>query len=125
MPVDEKAEQLNGLLLIRSSRPTRLVHGVAKPSLCVIAQGSKEVFLGEERFQYDAYSYLLATLELPITGRVLEASEAELLPVNELASQVGMSVSSFHHHFKEVTAMSPLQAEVVGSIQPHYQGNCV
>ena len=31
------------------------------------------------------------------------------LHVEELARSIGMSVSSFHHHFKEVTAMSPLQ----------------
>jgi AraC-like DNA-binding protein len=31
------------------------------------------------------------------------------LHVEELARGIGMSVSSFHHHFKEVTAMSPLQ----------------
>lgn len=31
------------------------------------------------------------------------------LHVEELARGIGMSPSSFHHHFKEVTAMSPLQ----------------
>lgn len=31
------------------------------------------------------------------------------LQIEELAQGVGMSVSSFHHHFKAVTAMSPMQ----------------
>jgi AraC-like DNA-binding protein len=31
------------------------------------------------------------------------------LRIEELAHQFGMSVSGFHHHFKSVTAMSPLQ----------------
>ena len=31
------------------------------------------------------------------------------LRVEDLASELGMSVSGFHHHFKAVTAMSPLQ----------------
>ncbi len=31
------------------------------------------------------------------------------LRVEELARELGMSVSGFHHHFKAVTAMSPLQ----------------
>lgn len=220
MPTDGKIEPVKGLVLIRSSHPTEPIHGVAEPSLCVIAQGSKEILLGEACFHYDAYSYLLATVELPVTGRVLEASaeapylalglaldpavvgsvlvelnqppphnqgdvkgmvvsplEAPLLevvlrlvrlldsaadmhllmplikkeiiyrllvgsqghrlpqmtalsghthrvaqaihqirkhfdqtlPIRDLASQVGMSVSGFHHHFKEVTTMSPLQ----------------
>ncbi len=29
--------------------------------------------------------------------------------VEQLAKQVNMSPSSFHHHFKQVTSMSPLQ----------------
>jgi len=31
------------------------------------------------------------------------------LYVEDMAQQIGMSVSGFHHHFKAVTAMSPLQ----------------
>ena len=31
------------------------------------------------------------------------------LRIDTLAREVGMSVSGFHHHFKAVTAMSPLQ----------------
>jgi AraC-like DNA-binding protein len=31
------------------------------------------------------------------------------LRIEDLARELGMSVSSFHHHFKAVTAMSPLQ----------------
>ena len=33
----------------------------------------------------------------------------EPLYVEEIAREIGMSVSGFHHHFKQVTAMSPLQ----------------
>jgi AraC-like DNA-binding protein len=31
------------------------------------------------------------------------------LRIEQIAQDLGMSVSSFHHHFKAVTAMSPLQ----------------
>ena len=31
------------------------------------------------------------------------------LHIDSIASELGMSVSGFHHHFKAVTAMSPLQ----------------
>jgi AraC-like DNA-binding protein len=33
----------------------------------------------------------------------------EPLKIDDVARQLGMSVSGFHHHFKSVTAMSPLQ----------------
>lgn len=39
----------------------------------------------------------------------LKAHAAEPLRVDELAASVQMSTSTFHHHFRAVTAMSPLQ----------------
>jgi AraC-like DNA-binding protein len=41
----------------------------------VIAQGSKEVLLGSDRYQYDPMHYLLGTVELPIASRILEATQ--------------------------------------------------
>jgi AraC-like DNA-binding protein len=74
---DGRVEPLNGLYLNRVSSPTEPVHGVSDPSFCVIAQGSKEVFLGENRYQYDPAHYLLTTVELPIVSQVLEASKEQ------------------------------------------------
>jgi len=74
---DGRVEPLKGLYLHRSSSPTEPVHGVSKPAFCVIAQGSKEVFLGENRYQYDPAHYLLTTVELPVVSQVLEASQAQ------------------------------------------------
>jgi len=71
---DGTSEPLRGLRLYRQSRPTERLHGVSTPSFCVIAQGSKEVYFGEERFRYDSARYLLATVALPVVGQVVEAS---------------------------------------------------
>ncbi|HEV2846726.1 MAG TPA: AraC family transcriptional regulator [Thermoanaerobaculia bacterium] len=71
---DGSVEPLQGLHFFRSSNPTEPLHGVSRPSFCVIAQGSKEVMLGDSRYRYDPAHYLLATVELPIAGQVLEAS---------------------------------------------------
>jgi AraC-like DNA-binding protein len=67
-------EPLKGLHLHRRSSTTRL-HSVSKPAFCVIAQGSKEVFLGNERYRYDPAHYLLVTAELPVVSHVIEASQ--------------------------------------------------
>jgi AraC-like DNA-binding protein len=193
---------------------------VSYPAFCVTAQGSKEVWLEDECYQYDPAHYLITTTTLPVASRITEASterpflifvlgldpsligsvmveagypvprgqssvramavsplDAELLDavvrlvrlldapadarvlaplvtreivyrlltgeqgerlrqiatlgghthriikaierlrtdfdqplrIEELAREFGMSVSGFHHHFKEVTAMSPLE----------------
>jgi AraC-like DNA-binding protein len=72
---DGAIEPLKGLYLNRVSRPRRL-HSVAQPSFCVVAQGSKAVFLSDERYQYDPNHYLLVTAELPVVSQVIEASSA-------------------------------------------------
>lgn len=71
---DGTIEPVPGLRLNRASSTTEPCHGVAYPSFCVIAQGSKEIHLGEERYRYDPYHYLLATVELPVVSRIVEAS---------------------------------------------------
>jgi len=73
---DGTAEPQPGLHLSRVSLPRQRVHSVLEPSLCVIAQGSKEVLLGDSPYRYDPYHYMLATVELPRVSQVLEASQA-------------------------------------------------
>jgi AraC-like DNA-binding protein len=43
-----------------------------------------------------------------VVGRLRQDFD-QPLHIEELARELGMSVSGFHHHFKAVTAMSPLQ----------------
>jgi AraC-like DNA-binding protein len=75
MREDGTTQPLQGLYLYRFSLPLQPFHGVLEPSVCVIAQGSKEVLQGESRYRYDPSQYLLATIELPSVRRVLEASK--------------------------------------------------
>ena len=77
---DGTVQTLQGLYLSRSSLPLKPLHSVLKPSVCVIAQGSKEVLLGDSRYRYDPSHYLLATVELPRVSQVLEASKERALP---------------------------------------------
>lgn len=76
MPTAGTAEPLPGLQLVRAATPTPLGHSTSYPAFCVIAQGSKEILLGEQRYRYDPEHYLVTTAELPIASRVIEASPA-------------------------------------------------
>jgi AraC-like DNA-binding protein len=76
VPVDGVIEPLKGLILGRVSTPLAKIYSAPKPSFCVIAQGSKEVLLGDTRYRYDSGHYLLATLELPRVSYVVEASRS-------------------------------------------------
>jgi AraC-like DNA-binding protein len=72
---DGDIEAPGGLRLLRRSSPTPKDHGVSSPAFCVIAQGSKEVLLGDECYRYDANHYLITAAALPTATRVTEASE--------------------------------------------------
>ncbi len=75
MREDGTAQPLQGLHLYRHSLPLEQVYSVVEPSLCVVAQGSKEFLLGDRRYRYDPLHYLLVTVDLPNVGQVLEASQ--------------------------------------------------
>lgn len=68
------ATPLPRVSLVRSCRPTDSVHAVYRPSLCIIAQGSKRVELGGRSYVYDEAKYLAVSVDLPLVGSILEAS---------------------------------------------------
>src|ERR687894_2633302 len=72
---DGAVEVPGGLRLLRQSSPTPKDHGVSSPAFCVIAQGSKEVWLGDDCYRYDADRYLITAAALPTATRVTGASE--------------------------------------------------
>src|SRR5215211_113155 len=72
---DGAVEAPGGLRLLCHSSPTPKDHGVSSPAFCVIAQGSKEVLLGDDCYRYDANHYLITAAALPTATRVTEASE--------------------------------------------------
>jgi len=47
------------------------------PILAIVAQGSKQIMLGDEAFTYDPGHYLVVSLDLPVSGRVTAASKAK------------------------------------------------
>lgn len=68
------ASPLPSVKLIRCSTPTLPMPVVYEPTLCLIAQGRKQAMLGRTAYVYDPARYLLASVDLPIMGSVLEAS---------------------------------------------------
>lgn len=65
------------LAVVRFSKPSEPVHGVHKPAICIIAQGRKQVIVGQEVLRYGPSQHLLVSMDLPVIGQVIEASETE------------------------------------------------
>ena len=62
-----------GLTLSRADAATCLTPAIYHPLFCVVAQGRKRIFLGDQEFCYDPATYLIASMDLPVTGQVIEA----------------------------------------------------
>lgn len=64
-----------GVRCHRETAAGRSMPAVYAPSLCVIAQGSKQTLLGREIFRYGPAEYLVVSVDLPAIGTVTEASK--------------------------------------------------
>jgi AraC-like DNA-binding protein len=64
---------IDGLLLARmeSSAPE---YSLTEPLLVVMAQGAKQLLLGDQVYEYRAGDVLIVTADLPVTGHFIEAS---------------------------------------------------
>jgi AraC-like DNA-binding protein len=120
------SEPLPGLHLSRHSVPLEQVYSVVEPSLCIVAQGSKEFWLGEHRYRYDPAHYLLSTVELPHVGQVIDAAperpflglRLELGPalVNEVLAQLAASAPLSTAAPMRAIAVSPLDTSLLDAV---------
>lgn len=62
--------------LIRSARPTLPLHTLYEPAVCIIAQGRKQAILGDAVYVYDRDKYLVISVDVPVVGQIIDASEA-------------------------------------------------
>lgn len=118
-------EVLPGLFFNRSSKHTRPNHSLAKPAFAVIAQGRKEVLLGDDLFHYDPANYLITTAELPTVTKVIEASAEkpylslrlllDLNLVNSVLVEAGLPVPRNNVEIKALD-VSPLDETLLDAV---------
>ncbi|MFF2908040.1 AraC family transcriptional regulator N-terminal domain-containing protein [Paenibacillus sp. NPDC057934] len=62
------------LSLMHATHLSEPIESIYKPSICVVAQGAKTATLADEIYRYDPSTYLVISVELPVTSRILKAS---------------------------------------------------
>jgi len=107
-PVDGSFQTvIKPLFMVRHDRPSQSVPGLVQPALCIMAQGRKDVTLGGELYTYDPLNYLVLSVALPISGKVIYATpeephlalrlEIDPVEINALIAEAGpMSVPTRH-----------------------------
>lgn len=96
---------IQGVTMMRVRAPTGMTQAIYKPLLCLVLGGAKQVTVGKESHEFAAGQSVLASVDVPVVGRVVRASRDE--PYLALALELDMSV------MREV--MAQLGDEVVGT----------
>ncbi|WP_046213521.1 AraC family transcriptional regulator [Paenibacillus wulumuqiensis] len=68
-----QATRIPALSLVRNTEVTAPLHMIYEPAICLVAQGRKQVMLGQESYEYGPADYFLVSVDLPISGQVIEA----------------------------------------------------
>lgn len=63
------------LTIVRSSRESLKNPGVLTPSFCLILQGAKKLYLGQDIYHYSAGDYLASLIDMPAAAQIVGATE--------------------------------------------------
>lgn len=63
-----------GLITIRSTMPSGLLHAISRPLVCLVLQGRKQMAMGAQRFDFGAGDSLLITADVPTISQITRAS---------------------------------------------------
>jgi len=70
---DDYITPIANLYLYRRHEPTPAQVCLVEPSIVFVAQGAKQLVIGEQCYRYDATRFMVTALNLPGSSRVLEA----------------------------------------------------
>jgi AraC-like DNA-binding protein len=65
---------IGDLHLVRYDHRVESMPALTQPALCILAHGSKEVRLGDELYIYDPLNFMVVSVAMPISGRIIEAT---------------------------------------------------
>lgn len=63
-----------GLKLIKTTKANDKTPSIQKPSICLVLQGAKKVIVGDQVLAYAPGEFIVASIEVPVTGLVTDAS---------------------------------------------------
>lgn len=70
------ATPVPGLLVVRATAPSDLIHDVQRPLACLVQQGAKRVTAGARTVAFAAGDSLLVTADIPTVSQITRASAA-------------------------------------------------
>ena len=102
--------------LVRYSEPSDPMPVVYEPSLCLAASGRKRVLIGDAAFVYDAAQYLVVSVDLPVSGMVVDASADAPYLCMKLDLDVGVLADLVSRHDAQIPRSDRALPIAVGDV---------
>ena len=122
---EKRITEIPGMSLHRRTSPTPPCRTTYHPGIIVVAQGAKQVNLGQKSFIYDESHYLLTAVDLPIVSWVAKATEAMPCLVLSLKLDIAMVrelLSREEIHVADAPSDSPAMS--IGETTPEFLSAC-
>ena len=65
---------IQGIEIFKISTAFSKINTILPASICIISQGSKNLYLGEEKYTYNENSYLIGTIKMPVKSELINSS---------------------------------------------------
>ncbi|MBY6062716.1 AraC family transcriptional regulator [Pseudidiomarina sediminum] len=72
--MEDVVTAIDGFGLFRREHTTEPCDCVVAPSMVLVTQGEKQLFIGEQTYSYDAKRFIISSLDVPARSQVLQAS---------------------------------------------------
>ena len=122
---EKRITEIPGMSLHRRTSPTPPCRTTYHPGIIVVAQGAKQVNLGQKSFIYDESNYLLTAVDLPIVSWVAKATEEMPCLVLSLKLDISMVrelLSREEIHVADAPSDSPAMS--IGETTPEFLSAC-
>jgi AraC-like DNA-binding protein len=122
---EKRITEIPGISLHRRTSPTPPCRTTYHPGIIVVAQGAKQVNLGQKSFIYDESNYLLTAVDLPIVSWVAKATEEVPCLVLSLTLDIAMVRELLSREEIHVAA-SPSEGPAlsIGETTPEFLSAC-
>lgn len=130
LAVDEglNTTEIEGLEVFKISAPFSRINAVLPASICIIVQGSKNLYLGDERYTYNENSYLIGTVKVPVESELLYSSPQNPclgVIINLDANIIGELLKNFDEltawqcekRTEEIITISPMNTTIENSLE--------
>ncbi|HTO32189.1 MAG TPA: AraC family transcriptional regulator [Pararhizobium sp.] len=95
-----------------------------KPSLALIAQGAKQVVLGNDVLRYGGTDYLLTSIDLPVTTQIVEASDNK--PYLSMTFQIDTNrIAGMLDHATDGNSTTAARGMAVSTVTPELEDTAI